>query len=221
MTMSTARKRVLVLCGSPRSDGNSALLGRALAAGAESAGHVTTVAVLDDYLKAFLGDCRRCRRPDGSCGIADDYAKLYLDLFLPADAVAFASPIFWYGVSAQTKAFLDRTFCYYAASHPDSARHIAGMTGKRLALLLASEESYPGASLGIVHQFQEYARYTCSELVGIVRGVGNRRGDVHDDPQEPLAAARRLGAGIFEVHYSDYRIDTLRGGSVWGGARGT
>jgi sugar phosphate isomerase/epimerase len=57
-------------------------------------------------------------------------------------------------------------------------------------------------------------------LVGVVHGIGNRRGDVHDDPWQPLAAARELGRRLFEVHYSDYRIDTPRSGSVWGGTRG-
>ncbi len=36
------------------------------------------------------------------------------------------------GLSAQTKAFFDRTFCYYAASHPRSAEVIEGMSRKRL-----------------------------------------------------------------------------------------
>ncbi|MCZ7153591.1 ComEC/Rec2 family competence protein, partial [Salmonella enterica] len=79
-----------------------------------------------------------------------------------AAGVVFCSPIYWYGLSAQTKAFFDRMFCYYAASHPDSANVMPRLARKRLGLVLASEESYAGAALGIVHQLQEYARYTDS-----------------------------------------------------------
>ena len=113
------------------------------------------------------------------------------DEFLPADGVVFCSPVYWYGLSAQTKAFFDWTFCYYAASHPRSAEVIAGMSRKRLGLVLASEETYPGALLGIVHQLQEYARYTHSELVGVVRGIGNSRGRGDEGSGR---AARRGGA---------------------------
>jgi hypothetical protein len=80
---------------------------------------------------------------------------------------------------------------------------------------LASEETYPGASLGIVHQIQEYARYTHSEFVGVVRGLGNSRGEVSRDPNDAVLAAEQLGREFFERKYSDYRLDTPRGGKVW------
>jgi len=57
------------------------------------------------------------------------------------------------------KALFDRTFCYYAASYPGCARVIEGMSRKRIGLVLASEETYPGVSLGIVHQIQEFSCY--------------------------------------------------------------
>lgn len=170
---------------------------------------------IDDYVTSFLRDCRACRRPDGECSIGDRFRELLFDEFLPCDGVVFASPIYWYGLSSQTKAFFDRTFCYYAASYPDSARVIAGMSRKRIGLLLSSEETYPGAELGIVHEIQEYARYTHSEFVGVVRGVGNSRGEVAVDPGDPLREAETLGRTFFERKFSDYRIDTPRKGKVW------
>jgi multimeric flavodoxin WrbA len=204
------------LVGSPRKAGNTATLARAVQRGADAAGASTSLCFADDYIQSFLRDCRSCRGADGKCTIADRFASLMLDEFLPARAVVFCSPVYWYGISAQLKAFFDRTFCYYAASNPASAQVIEGMSKKKLGLVLASEETYAGATLGIVHQIQEYARYTHSELVGVVRGVGNSRGEVAKDPNEPLVAAERLGAEIFERSYSDYRIDSQRSGRVWG-----
>jgi multimeric flavodoxin WrbA len=119
-------------------------------------------------------------------------------------------------MSAQTKAFFDRSFCYYAASYPASQDVVRRMQGKRLGLVLASEETYPGAELGIVHQMQEFTRYTRSQLVGIVRGVGNARAEVANDPNDPLRAAERLGAELFTRSYSDYHLDTPRAPRVWG-----
>lgn len=208
-------RRLLVLVGSPRRDGNSATLAQAVLRGARAAGTEANLRHIGDYASTFLGDCRACRRPDGECAIEDRYRSLFFEDFLPAEAVVICTPIYWYGMSAQTKAFFDRSFCYYTASYPASAEVSAGMCGKRLGLVLAAEETYPGAELGIVHQMQEYARYTNSPLVGVVRGVGNSRGEVASDPADPLAAAERLGREIFARKYSDYRADTVRSRQVW------
>jgi multimeric flavodoxin WrbA len=207
--------RLLILIGSPRRTGNSAALAEAIRRGAESSGASVTTRFLDDHIGAFLRDCRACRRPDGECGIADNFRALFFDDYLPAQGVVFCTPIYWYGISAQTKAFFDRTFCYYAASYPRSAEVVASMSRKRIGLALASEETYPGAALGIVHQIQEFARYTHSDFIGVVRGIGNRRGEVAHDPCGPLAEAEALGREFFSRAYTDYRIDTPRAGSVW------
>jgi multimeric flavodoxin WrbA len=208
-------KKLLILVGSPRKTGNSATLANAVKQGAEGDGSQVTIRHIDDYIANFLRDCRTCRLPNGECAIADNFKTLFFDDFLSADGVVFCSPIYWYGLSAQTKAFFDRTFCYYAASYPKSTEVISQMMHKRIGLVLASEETYPGASLGIVHQIQEYARYTKSEFVGVVRGVGNSRSEVVRDPSSPLLAAEDLGREIFARKFSDFSVDTLRNAKVW------
>lgn len=211
--------RILGLCASPRRSGNSAALLDAFTAGAVHAGHHVEVAFLDDHLMTFLRDCRQCRRADGSCSIDDGFATLFLGRYLATDAVAFATPIYWYGMAGILKTFLDRMFCYCAASYPGSADVIARMQRKRMALLLAAEETYPGAELGIVHQMQEFARYTHGALVSVVRGAGNRRGEVAHDPSDPLGTAYRAGVSFAERPSTDYRIDTLRDMNLWPGER--
>lgn len=208
-------RKMLVLVGSPRRAGNSAALAAAVQRGGEGVGAAVTLRFIDDYLTSFLRDCRTCRLPNGECAIEDRFRTLFFDDFLPADGVVFCSPVYWYGLSAQVKAFFDRTFCYYAASYPQSPRVIERMSRKRIGLVLASEETYPGASLGIIHQIQEYARNTHSEFVGVVRGIGNSRSEVTRDPGDPILAAEQLGRELFARCYSDYRVDTPRSGKVW------
>lgn len=76
------------------------------------------------------------------------------------------------------------------------------MMGKRIGLLLSSEEIFPTVSAGIAHQLQEY-------------GVGNARGDVEKDPSLPLLRAREFGRALFTLHATDYTIDAPRSGRVW------
>jgi multimeric flavodoxin WrbA len=206
---------VLGLSASPRRDGNSFLLVEAAVEGAREAGHGAELVHVDDHVRHMLRDCRRCRDAQGRCTIDDGFEALLRDRVLAADAIVFATPLYWYGVSAQLKAFLDRIFCYIAASEPDADLFVEGLTGKRLALVLASEESYPGAPLGVIHEIQEYARYTHSAFVGVVQGIGNTRRDVVLDPSDPLGRARELGRRIADLRSTDYRLDTDRPNTTW------
>jgi len=202
-------KRLIVLVGSPRRDGNSTALAQAVMAGATEAGTGASLHFLDDYISGFLTDERHSPPP------ADRYGELFLENFLPADAAVFCTPIYWYGMSAQTKAFFDRAFSYYADAYPDAKQVHQRMSGKRIGLAVASEETYPGAAMGIAHQIQEFSRYSHSEFVGVVHGAGNSRGEIDRDPRNPLLAARDLGREIFTRPYSDYRMDTPRSSQVW------
>ena len=132
--------------------------------GLAEAGHEAEFVFADDFLKAFLRDCRKCRKPDGECSIEDGFRSVFLDRYLPADGFIAATPIYWYGSSAQLKAFFDRTFCYYAASYPGSEEVIKGMQGKRIGLVLSSEETFPMVSGAVICQIQEFSRYTHSTL---------------------------------------------------------
>jgi multimeric flavodoxin WrbA len=208
--------KALVLSSSPRRNGNSALLAEAVSEGLAEAGHETQFVFVDDFLSGFLGDCRKCRKSNGECSIEDGFRSVFLDHYLPADGFIAATPIYWYGTSAQLKAFLDRTFCYYAASYPESEQVIERMQGKRIGLVLSSEETFPMVSGAVICQIQEFSRYTRSTFVGVVHGYGNSRGDVLRDPGDPIKAARRFGNEFFTRHASDYQIDTVRSGRMWG-----
>lgn len=208
--------QALVLSSSPRRNGNSAALAQAVRQGLEEAGHAVRFVYADDVLAAFLRDCRQCRRDDGECAIDDGFRAVFFDGFLPAEGFIVATPIYWYGMSSQLKTFFDRMFCYVAASHPQSSSVVERMMGKRIGLVLSSEETFPTVPAGIVHQLQEYSRYTRSTFVGHVHGYGNARSDVERDPHQPLARARQFGREFFTRHATDYQIDTPRAGRVWG-----
>ncbi len=205
----------IVLCASPRRDGNSRMLGEAFAGGARAAGHDAELVDLNEVMTGLLRDCRRCRQPDGRCSIDDGYAELMHAQLLPADAWVYATPLYYYGMAASLKNFFDRLVCYASASYPQSEQVADGMRGKRSALLLSAEESNRAAPLAVVHQIQEISRYLRQEFAGVVVGIGNTRGEVRRDPSDPVGAADELGRRLFEVHYSDYTMDSERPNAVW------
>ncbi len=207
--------KVLAINASPRRDGNSSLLVEAAVLGAQKAGHNVTLLQLDDFVEEALRDCRSCRRADGSCSIPDDYERLLIEHMLPAQGLLLATPLYWYGMSGRLKTAFDRLFCYMSEGYANSNTVLDGLPGKRVGVLIACEESYQGATLGLRAQFQELTRYLKQDLVNIVVGVGNSRGDVSLDPAEPLADAEEMGRRLFAARVADYRFDTSRSHSVW------
>jgi multimeric flavodoxin WrbA len=207
--------RVLALNASPRRDGNSAVLLAAAVEGAASASHDVTTVFLGDWVEGMLDDCRTCRGTDGHCSIPDRYGALLAEQVLPTDGLLIATPLHYYGMTARLKAFFDRVFCYTSAPAPQAADALRALPGKRIGLLVTSEETYPSAPLGLVHQVQEIARYQRQHLVGVVQAHGNSRGEVAHDPSRPVEAARQLGAALFTLPVSDYQFDTPRSHTVW------
>ena len=169
----------------------------------------------------MLRDCRKCRSAEtGKCSIEDGHGTLFSSLYLSADAVVYATPIWWYGMSAQLKAFIDRIFCFISNSEPTQADVLDRLPNKRAALLLSAEESNFAARLAIVQHMSELCRYLHHDFCGVVTGVGNKRGEVDGDPADPVEAARALGARLFDVAPTDYKLDTERPGAVWGESNG-
>lgn len=105
-------KKVLILSGSPRVNGNSSLLSDEFARGAKEAGHVVEkIDVAKKNVKGCLG-CNGCYRNDGICIQKDDMAEIR-EKMLEADVIVLASPIYFYSMSAQLKTVIDRTYAFY------------------------------------------------------------------------------------------------------------
>jgi multimeric flavodoxin WrbA len=98
--------KVLGIMGSPRRQSNTEiLLDRALAGAKKMGAEVEKVAVSELKVHPCL-EIYACRK-DGKCAIKDDMQQLYEKL-LEADHIVFASPIFFYGLTSQAKAIVDR-----------------------------------------------------------------------------------------------------------------
>ena len=208
--------RTLVISASPREDGNSHMMAQAAIDGAVAAGHNVEHVFLADYVERMLGNCRTCRRQtDRLCSLDDRYSELLLDKMLPADGIIYAMPLYFYGMPARLKTIFDRLFCYTSNSAPQQDHVIGGIMGKKVAVLISCEESYQGATNGVIAQFQELTRYLNQDLVGVAVGRANSRGEITHDPSAPLDEAKRIGSQLYDIRVTDYRLDTERSSKVW------
>jgi multimeric flavodoxin WrbA len=107
--------RVLGIAGSPRRGGNTDLLLAEVMRGAASKGAETNTIVLNSLKITPCQHCDACLEA-GNCRIKDDMQMVY-DELAKADVVVLASPIQFMGLSAQTKAMVDRCQCLWARKY--------------------------------------------------------------------------------------------------------
>jgi multimeric flavodoxin WrbA len=180
-------KKVLVLLGSPRRKGNSAILAAAIARGAMAAGADVETLFLHGLNIAPCKACMACQKPKSrGCSIDDGMQPVYRKL-LEADAWVLASPVYWFTMSAQLKLWMDRCFALPAYGRDPFA-------GKRIALALAygGEDPFDSGCVNALRTFQDAYRYAGAEIVGMVYGSAMEAGDIKAD-KALLREARELG----------------------------
>lgn len=179
-------KRMLGIVGSPRRGGNTEILVDEVLRGAEEVGALTEKAILNELDIAPCQACNACRKT-GQCAQRDDMPAL-LERMEHSQVWVLGTPVYWWGPTAQFKAFLDR---WYGAEQVRFA-------GRRviLAIPLGGGVSLARHTVGMLTDILDYLR---TELVATVlapgaHGLGAVRG--HADV---LAAARRAGREAIEI----------------------
>jgi multimeric flavodoxin WrbA len=181
--------KVIVIKGSPREFGNTATLADQVAAGAKAGG----AQVESFYLHGMdIQPCDACDSCQGGvevgCIIDDDMQILYPKL-READAIAIASPVYWFNVSAQTKMFIDRL---YAMTGEEPTSH--ALSRKRFGVLMVGEDNDPfdTGAVNALRAFQDMLRYIDAEMVGYVFGSAADPGEIRKN-QAVMAEAYLLG----------------------------
>jgi multimeric flavodoxin WrbA len=102
-------RKVLILNGSPRVKGNTAVLSQRLAAGVRESGSEAEIIYLHGLDIQACDACEGCQTGGKGCVIGDDMQEIYPKL-RDSDAIVIASPVYWYSMTAQMKLCLDRWY---------------------------------------------------------------------------------------------------------------
>jgi multimeric flavodoxin WrbA len=183
----TMAKIILILKGSPREKGNSALLADRAAAGATEAG----AQVESIYLHGM--DIRPCDACDlcaaGECVIEDDMRPLYPKL-AAAHAILLASPVYWFTFSAQLKLCIDRWYGFQGHRWKEVKQKQFG-----IILTYGDTDLYSSGAINAIHTFETMSRFLESRITGIVHGSVDAVGDIEKHP-ELLQQAYDLGKSL-------------------------
>ena len=182
--------KVLGIMGSPRKQSNTDLLLDKALEGAAQAGAETEKVLVSKLKISPCLEIYACVK-DGNCPIKDDMLPLY-DKLVEADHVILASPIFFYSITAQAKALVDRSQALWAR------KHVLGMgkddkRERRGAFISVGatkgEKLFEGAVLTVKYFFDAInVKYSGDVLV---RGVDDK-GQITEHPSA-LQHAFRLG----------------------------
>ncbi len=102
-------KKVLIISGSPRKKGNSQRLCEAFKKGAEEQGNSVELVRLAEKKIGYCKACDYCMKNNGTCVQKDDMSDL-LEAYKKADVLVLATPVYFYGICAQMKTFIDRMY---------------------------------------------------------------------------------------------------------------
>lgn len=178
---------IVVLNGSPRSDGNTSALIKQLSKGVELSGNhqIETINVTKKNLLGCLA-CEGCRKNDGNCVLKDDSSEIITQL-VNSDMIIFATPVYWWGVSAQLKIVIDKFY---------STMHLNTLKNKKIGVLSvgAGELSNPQYEL-ISQQFVCISQFLDWEILFNESVSAYERNEVLKD-EELLNRFKSLGTNL-------------------------
>jgi len=179
--------KILAIVGSPRLEGNTNyLVDQALDAAATSGAEIEKVMLSQYEVNPCLGH-EDCASYD-SCLQKDD-AGWILDRFCGADGVILATPVYYYNVSAQMKAFIDRTYFLYRHNRKSRARVVG--------IVVVAEIEGIEDTLHTLRQFVGESFVIEDDRLFIVRGYASRPGEAKRNA-ELMREARNLGRQMVE-----------------------
>jgi flavodoxin len=160
MSNSENQHKVVVLLGSPRKKGNSSIIAREIAAGAESVGAaVESIFIQEMDIKACQA-CWFCQKPDShGCAIKDDMQKIFPKL-IEADSWVIATPVHSFN------------------------KKIA------IAIAYGDADPYASGAVNAIRSFQDSFRYVGAEITGVVYGSALERGDIEKNEAVLIAAKK-------------------------------
>lgn len=119
---------ILIINGSPRKKGNTSFLSKTLVDTLLYKNYSSEVIRISELKINPCIDCRACKKGSLICVIKDDMQYIY-DKMEAAGTIIFATPIYWFGPTAQMKNAIDRLRPFYGNKK---------LTGKKTAIILAA-----------------------------------------------------------------------------------
>ncbi len=176
--------KILGIVCSPRKGGNTQILVEQVLASARDLGADTELEFIADKKIAPCDGCESCL-VTGKCKVDDDMQGMYPKL-IEADGIVFGTPVYFWGMTAQAKTLIDRTFIF---------RRDRPLRNKIAAFAVV------GRRRGISQTLSALSGYCYLQNMHVAGGVtayADKRGDVREN-KAAMDEAKELGRGLFQA----------------------
>ena len=156
-------KKILVITGSPRKNGNSFAMTNAFIEKTTSKGH--EVIRFDAAEKDVAGckDCEQCFKNDKACAFDDAFNEIAPQIEV-ADAIVFTMPLYWFSFPAQLKAVIDKFHSFSVAKRMGKK----DISNKESGLIVCCEDNDVTVTDGLVKSYESMIDYLNWKSVGTV-----------------------------------------------------
>lgn len=185
--VSQMSKKIIVLNGSPRKNGNTSALIDRFTEGARSSGHtVSRFDIQQMNMHPCIGCLKGGKDPNSPCTQKDDMEKVY-PVFKEADIIVLASPLYCWSFSAQLKAAIDRLF---------AVMEEYGRTPEKDCMMIIAAEGNDDENIApMISYYETLAKFlNWTDIGQLVAGGVLEIGDISGHPA--LDEAYKIGAGI-------------------------
>ena len=178
--------KVLGILGSPRLKGNSdILLDQALAGAQEAGAKIEKIVLFQKKISGCL-DCGKCNEA-GVCVIKDDMTAIRKRI-LETDAIIHSVPLYFWAMTAQMKAYLDRWCAFFDAEWQWHKAYAPRMKGKKVGLITVCGDPDPSTSDPIVHSFKNTCEFTELNLYSVVKASASKKGEIMGNDKAKIEA---------------------------------
>ena len=153
-------KKILIVLGGGRANGNTAQLANAFMKGAKEAGHEVELISLNQLNVNGCIGCNACRY-EKPCIQKDDFNSL-VPKIKEADLLVFASPLYFWTISSKIKAFIERFYCIAKEDQNPPLGRYERYPVHDCALLMTSADNY----FWTFEQAVSYYHFTMINYVG-------------------------------------------------------
>ena len=157
--------QITTILGSAKKKGNTATVLRWVEEDLKSRDHdVARIYLHNKSIKGCLG-CAKCREnPDEIACVQKDDAIDILEHMISSEVVLLASPIYFWGFSAQIKTLIDRGYSLVTNYHKPG--HTSLMKGKRIGLLVTGADAYEENAEGMFTSFDRIVDFLLARKSG-------------------------------------------------------
>ena len=163
--------KVVYILGSPRVNGNCATVAGKFLETAKLKGADIRTHILNELKFKGCQACMACKTTHEECVVQDGLTKVLSDV-RDTDVLVLATPIYFGGVTAQTKAFIDRTFSFLHPNFYKREEHSRIVPGKKLVFITSQGQKEKTKFADIFPKYSQFMKWYGFDDTYVIRACG-------------------------------------------------